>query len=127
MKNRLWIMAFSLLMLVLMTLIVTTRPSNSTNAEVEGSNMKSLLQHLDARMRNEDARFSMTIWFAAPLRGGETIWMLPESGPRQITIAEVGDDFACFDIATFDILTGTSHTLNCTPLSNIVNVSWSTD
>lgn len=96
----------------------------SLNAQGSMTNMRSLLENLTDRMLNEDG-FQVAIRFAEPLiPEDDLVWILPDrrdSDTDEITraIAEVGDDYICFDITG-----GAARFMECTPFSNIVSVRY---
>lgn len=92
----------------------------STQAKVSdsASNMRSLLEQL-----HKDKR-QILFQFAIPLVADEVLWDIPDvnvSDEDQVSrsISNIGDDYICFDE-----LAGQANSIRCTPLSNIVSVSY---
>jgi len=118
------IMNLVLLFLSLGLVLVLGRSAAPLTAQESATDMRALLEHLNAQMTDE-VGFQVAIRFAVPLIPDDDLaWVLPDridSETDQITrsIAEIGDDYVCFDV-----FGGAARFIECTPFSNIVSVRY---
>jgi hypothetical protein len=97
---------------------ISTREAHS---QTNTGDMQALLEKLKQEISDLDRE--VYIEFVHPIVGDETRWTVPdiddEGGYINRVISEIGTDYICFEERLGEILMQ-----RCTPLSNIVSVSY---
>ncbi len=93
---------------------------SQAQAKESAENLQTLLLQLKQRVESERG-FSVMIQFNMPLVGDEDTWIIGlwEEGEPLRAFSQVGSDYVCFDESR-----GGARFERCTPLTNIVGVSY---
>ncbi len=103
-------------LIILSVLAVSFANMDRVKAE-DTSDLRALLQRLDARMRNERG-FLVTINFSVQPGGRGKSWVLNDPKDKEsFSISEIGSNYLCFER-----IGGQAELVICTPFSNIVSV-----
>ncbi len=101
-----------LLIFVTAAIVAAVVNAKSLNAPDSGGNLRGLLETLTS------GETQVTIQFGIPLTGGERTWIVPDKNAGR-QIAEIGDDYVCFSEPW-----NNGVRRRCTPLSNVVSISY---
>jgi hypothetical protein len=95
--------------------------SRSTVAQETRKDFHMLIAELDQRMTSDET-LQVAIRLHTPIVPDENVLVVPDTDSSDdITrdIAEIGEDFICFDV-----IGGSARFTECVPLSNIASIRW---